>query len=414
MYSYVSAFAVSKVAGSQWSSVDLSSTSLENVFLTYRSCYFELSNPFITGNVYFDFENLRTQYSTSTLTIVDFLTANADTTLTTVTTIPFMNPKYCAWSDAFRSGFHIKPVDMTKAFDAPLLSSDKPDLALWKISPYVDSLTVKKYCLASVNGFFHYTDGDINYYYVKDGGKSLLKSHQNQLGLLSFYNIGDITLEMIDPINIVYENNTTLQERKVYAKCTTDFTNKTVLMVIGGYLHFPDSGFFKQTGDDIFCVDLNKLNILERYFEAEPYLDFSDLQLPVSINNSDQIGLSDFYSENTIKKYFSMSTTFFVVVNTPMLFTNKIHVRHSQFPGMFTAYGDRPTYPLFTSNGRLAEYWVQEEDTQWAVNVYDSYWNQRVFSTLSEKEFTTTAGQRIPLKTFYDARGYFLEIGRDY
>ena len=184
------------------------------------------------------------------------------------------------------------------------------------------------------------------------------------------------------------------------------------MLVLGGYLLFVDNKSFFQINDDTFALNFNEMPLLERYFESNPYLNLKHLGLPESSDNISLVNVQEFFSDEVLTKYLTLSQTFFVVLDSPSIFTNKIYLRPSNLPGMFTAYKE-PKYPFFVNNGRIAEYWKIFEDGHWTVNVQDSYLKNNVFSSKPESELVNVSDNNIPLRPYYNSRGFLLEIGSD-
>jgi hypothetical protein len=105
----------------------------------------------------------------------------------------------------------------------------------------------------------------------------------------------------------------------------------------------------------------------------------------------------------------TLSQSFLVIVDTQQLTTNKIYLRHSSMPGMFTAYRD-PVYPMVANYGKIVEYWKTYEDGHWAVNVQDSFLRNYIFTTQRKQQLANVTNNMISSKPFWHSRGYLLEI----
>ena len=267
--------------------------------------------------------------------------------------------------------------------------------------------------MVSVNGFWHRTDTDGQYVYVLDGGKSLLKSRANNVGFTSFEKIGKVTTVPITE-NMIYklDDGDFISRRAYFDLGDVDTTNKTVMVVIGGYLYLPEPAFVRQYSDASWMVDFNGVPLLERYFESLRYLDMESLGLTKFINNPEQINTPEFFSDAHFTKYLTMSQSFFVIVDTPRIYTSRHFLRHNNYPGMFTTYSE-PTYPLLTSNGKVSEYWKSYEDGHWSVNVTDAWWHNRQAMSINKKDIVTMTDANTPYQTYYNSNGYLLEMGAD-
>lgn len=413
MYVLVNAIGVEKIQGAHYAPVDLSSIPVYQLFITYRKLYFTLSNVFLTDNVDIELSSLREKYSIFEGTFNDLLNVIGNNTLTETTITPVLNPKFAKYSDAFRAGYKIEALNILAAFNANLPPSSKTSLRISRTNPVTDMGVFYKHCIVSINGFFHRTDYDGTYAYVVDGNSSQIKSHQNQMGFLSFLQLGEIENVPITSNMLFKQSEQSNYKNRVYIKLNRDITNKTVILVLGGYLVFVDNKVLKQSGNDVFTVDINSIPFVERFFEAMPYLDYTSLGLPVNINNPSAVDIKELLSDDTIEKYFTLPQSFFCIIDTPEIFTNRIAIKSSGLPGMFIGYRE-PMYPLIVSNGRVAEYWKTYEDGQWAINVHDSYLHNRVFSTVPNSELSVITKSNIPATRVTNSSGYLLEIGKDF
>lgn len=412
MYLFKKAIAVSKDIGSRWNEVDISQVIMSDIFIQYRKVYVTLNNNFLEEDVYIDLDSLRDDYSLSSLTFNDTLISLGNTVLETINSIPELNPKYVKFSDAFRAGYKLELQNINTSITANVVPSTKTSLRINRDTPSTDMGLFYKNCMVSINGYFHRTDYDGVNAYILDGAKSLFKSRQNQVGLVSFLDVAEIEQVPLLIENIKRQQEDTALKTRASVTINKDITNKTVLLVLGGYLLFPEVDTFWQTGDNTFILNFEAMPLLERYYESLPYINFEDLELPVSTDNETVINLEQFYSDENLKKLLTLSQSFFVVIDTPELFVNKIYLRSSNLPGMFTSYQE-PNYPLFVNNGRLAEYWKTPEDGHWSVTVQDSYLKNAVFSSSPTEYLVNISSNKIPERPTYNSRGFLLEFGRD-
>lgn len=412
-YVLQSAIGVKKAAGSRWSSVNITTIPLNVLFEQYRAMYITLSNNQLANPVSIDFEILRANYFGFTGTIANYITNIGNTTITPTVIPPVLNPKYAIYSDAFRAGYKFKAVDILAPNNDEIYPNDRTSLQITRPKIATDMEVFHKNCIVSVNGFWHRTDFGLLHGYVLGGSSARFKSRENKIGILSFRELGQIECVPIIDTMIYPQAVGALLKDRTYIKLNKDLTNKTVMLVLGGYLLFIDSSSFWQTGADVFALDFQNMPLLERFFEAEPYMDYRNLGLPFSTTAPGTVSINDLYSDAVLRRYMKMNQSFFVILDTPQIFTNKIHLRGSGLPGMFVSYRD-PIYPLFVSTGRVAEYWKTKEDSQWSVSVADSYLHNRVLSTIPREALTLVNNSSTPADPVSDSYGYLLEIGKDY
>lgn len=413
MYILESAYGISREPGSRWNILNITNTSVYELFHNYRKIYLTISAVSLVDPIYVDMDSLRVAYSAYTGTVQDLLDTLGNNTLPTTGSIPVTNPKFVKYLDAFRAGYTPTLVPEVGSPTSNATIGQKTKLRLNRDIPETDMRSVYESCLVTINGLLHMTDTDGDYLYVYGAGKSSLKCRQNQVGLISFADIGKIELVPITA-DMLYkqDTNSTFKDR-VYINHGKDLTNKTAMLVVGGYLNFQNPTNFFAVSDSAFGVDLVGMNILARYFESLPYLDYSELGIIGTLNNLDQLDLVQFYSDAVLTKLLTMSQSFIIIVDTPEIFVNKVYLRASKLPGMFTAFKE-PKYPLVVGYGRMPEYWKTHEDGQWAVNVQDSAMTHYVFADLDLSTTSSVTNQRVPNEAYFNSRGYLLEIGKDH
>jgi hypothetical protein len=414
MYSLVNAVGVEKGFNKRWKSVEIATVPVYLLFETYAELYITLSNPFLVGNVTIEISSLRAAHYLYQGTFTEFLTLIDSQVLTpSALPAPVIRPTYAKYYDAFRASYEVTPVNILISPTSPTPASDKTSLRLSRPNSNSSMQTFYKNCMVSVNGFFHQTDYDGTYAYALHANSSRLKSRQNQIGFLSFLEIGEIENVPVTPDMVYRQTPEASLRQRIYVKLNKNIENKTVILSLGGYLMFTDNQSFWQTGDDTFAIDINRIPFLERYFESQQYLDFTALGLPVSTANPDSVSVDQLLSDEILTKYLTLPQTFFVVIDTPRLFTNKYEIKDVGLPGRFITYSE-PKYPLIVSNGRLAEYWKVYEDKQWSLVVNDSYLHNRVLSTLPINSLVVVSAADVPETPVFNSSGYLLEIGKDF
>src|SRR5574343_157032 len=313
MYSYVRAICLSRSAGSQLEEIDLTGYTIGSIFSNYSEIFLELSNPYITGNVFIDLNQLRDEYSISNLNLANVFIDIGSRTLDTVPSLPSTDIKYVKYSDAFRAEYK---VDLCRiGFVAPsgYVSNSFQDLKLSRPKYITDVTKIHTYCLVSVNGYFHWTEKDTSYTYIKDGASTMRKSRHNQIGIMSFLDVASLKKIAIKDSDITTYGTSTLKDR-VYLSLDEDLTNKSVILVLGGYLVFPQKDIFWQSGDKVFNLDINRIPYIERIYESSLYLNLDSLELPSDAINPDMLNTDNLKTDAVIRKYLTLSQSYFVVV----------------------------------------------------------------------------------------------------
>lgn len=407
MYQYVSTIAKLLHGNQTWETPDISTIPFNILFSQYSRVIVILNNPFISGNVALDLNTIKPNVDGLPITILDYLVQNGNMTLPTMATVPSLNPVYAKYADAFHAGYKVIPMGPGTAIDAQLPVTDKTWLALNR--PKTDYALFHSSCLVNVNGFYHLIDSDINGVYVVDGMKSCLKSKQNQIGIYSFRELGNLTYVPIKQNMLYKQTPNQVYKNEVHLNLGVDITNKTVMLVLGGYLHVLDDKTFTAVGTNSIRVDTANLPLLERYFESLPYLDFSSLNLSTTTKNIDQISVPEFLSDAAISAYFTMSQSFVVLLDNPNISVNKQYLEKRPLPNMFVAYQE-PKYPVIVGCGKVANYWYVPEDGQYSITCFDSVYKNRLFNTVDPTTVPSVTNALLPEVPYKDSNAFFLEI----
>lgn len=399
MYTVIAAFGIEKKHGSRW--MDLPSVlalPVEEIFSTYRKVYLTLTAGFLTEPVYFDLDFFRIKYPNFTGTLDDMFIDNGTENIDIVPAIPEIDTKYSQFSDAFRAGYKVSV-------------TVEDNLKLYRKN--TDPTDVYKHCLFTVNGMLHKSDTDGEFVYVLKGAISAKLSRRNQLGIWSFKNMSEIRSYSITDNMITKQHDTSKFSDRAYITIPEDPAGKSVLLSLGGYLVRPHPEVFYKVGDQTYCVVLSRLPILERFFESRDVLDYSSLDLDRTTANPNQINLEQFYSDEVMSKYITLTQSFVIVMDKDNIFFNEEYLNNSNLPGMFIGYTE-PKYPLFAGHGKICEYWRTFEDGHYAINVADSSLQNKVFNTVNRKAYPSVSTNNVPSLTHYKSRAYMLELGCDF
>jgi hypothetical protein len=310
------------------------------------------------------------------------------------------------YRDAFQAGY-LADLTIIGRPDSTIAEQEaRNDIRIIRPGTPVVYEQLYSYCLVSVNGYLHPTDYDDDGLYVKEGGRSFRQSRNNQLGLYSFANIGKLTMLPITESQITASNPDVSLHSKAYLTIPTTTPNQTVLLSIGGYLVLPDPQVFWQISDTSYALSLEHLPYVERYFESIVNLDLSSLSLSNSVLHPERVSVTELYSDTVVKQYLTLPQSFWIVVDTPHLFTVRRGLMTPALPGMFISY-QKPIYPLIIGQGKLGEYWSSLEDGQWSLTVQDSFYKHHVFNTVADPALTTVTSGMTPMHTFDHSRdGY--------
>lgn len=406
MYTVIKAIVITKEFGSRWQEVNLATTPVVDIFANYRKVYLTLTAAFLTDPIFVDMESFIVKYGQFSGTLADLFTDNGNESLVTLPSIPELETKRAYFADAFYSGYKVQLSEQ-----APFDSSIALDLKISR--PNTDIIELHEHCLFTVNGFFHLTERDSQFLYVKNGGNSKIRSGQNQVGIWSWFNVGKLTHIPINEDMLFKQHDTSTFSDRVYIKVDEDTTNKTVLLFAGGYFIKPDKEIFFPIGNNIYCFNIGRTPFLRRYFESSDYLDLSSLDLDKNSNNETLVSLEQLYSDEVIRKYMTLPQSFITIVDKADVYFENHHIRNSPMPGMYTSFTE-PVYPMIVGAGRVAEYWKTMEDGQWSINVHDGYRQNKAFETALDSDLTIVGQSNQSTRPAFNSQAYLLEAGSDY
>ncbi len=410
MYTYVTAYAKEKKAGSRWKEVNIRSMQLIDVFAQFSGVYCVLQNTFFADPVGFDLETIKGGYYHSTITFDQFLVGLGNKALPHMNKIPQLNTRYVKYADAFHAGYKIKAIHETASPDTPMLRSEKTYLHLTKEE--VDYKLFYDSCFVTVNGFIHLTDYDTTGVYVVDGNKSAVHANQNQMGLYSFADVGKLQHIRIAEEMISRQLEEVPLSNKIYIKLPEKIGTKLPILVLGGYMHIFDSNLFYMVDEETLCINFMNYRWLDRYFESKKYLDFSSLPIDHYDRNDSQLDLENFFSDEVIKAYLMMSQSFITLLDANDVFAERVAVDNTNMPGMIITTM-KPNLPLVGGHGKLLDYWYTYEDRQYSITCADDLVDTRVYDTTNWYNLPSVADSRIPLQRAVKGPAHFVRIGAD-
>ena len=408
MYQFVSSLAKKMNNNKEWTNTNISNVPLNELFILYSRIIVTLSNPFLPTNVAVDLSTITPSLDGMLITLQEFLISNGNITLPTLPNLPSLVTKYARYADGFKAGYKMLLSNPNTSLSAQQPPAEKQWLYLTK--PNVNYNLCYKSCLISINGLFHLIDTDGEGLYVVDGMKSARKKNMNQLGMYSFADIGTIEYLPITASMLYKQNTNQLFKDSVYVRLDQDISNKTVMLVLGGYLHVLDNTTFIAVNDSCIKIDISNLPLLDRFYESRKILDFSSLPLTQSKRNSDQVSVSEFYSDANIEAYLTLSQSFFVILDNDSIFLNTLPLHKTNIPTMYVSHS-KPVYPLMSKLGKNINYWSVEEDGQYSITCTDAITNNYIYDTIDVDKENSVASGRIPTNAKSISDLHFLEIG---
>jgi hypothetical protein len=413
MYQLVSAIVKPVDSVSRWRNMGIEEFPLNLLFRDFKRVIVTLSHTALDHHVSLELEPLRAQLGGLNKKFGQWLSENGSNTLPTSNVVPVINTRYAHFSDAVRAGHKITPTHPTISPSSPLPLSSKSHLLITKAE--ADYERIYKHCLVNVNGFYHQTDHSVDGVFVTDGMKTCLKGRRNEIGLLSFENLGTLSFIPITD-DMIYKHKAQQQLRyNCYVDTGVDLSSKTVLLVLGGYLHTLDKRSFYRISTSAFGIDFAQIPLIDRYFESYKVLDYSSLELERSDTNESQISVSNLYQDAVLRKYLQLSQTFLVVLDNAEVFTDTVELKPSPFPGNYTS-DVAPIYPLMVGHGRHEVFWPRKEHDRYSVNINArAAWTApKNYDTVKTQAQASVSNAKLASLGFRNSSAHFQLIGSDF
>lgn len=390
--------------------VEIGEMSLSAIYTTYTRTLATLTNPLLAKPVCLDLDAIREQHAGKSLTFNELLASLGNASLPTSNTLPAINTKFAKYRDAVLAGYKITPVHPVFAEDAVLPAAEKTWLKI--THPRADMVKFHESCMVNVNGYFHYTDSDGQASYVVDGMVTQTKTRHNHLGLLNFQHIGKLSYLQIKPEMVYKQHPDDLYRNRCYVDLGQDISQKTVILVLGGYLHILDNRSLYRVGEQQVCINMQALPLLDRYYESRGVLDLSSLALESTDRNESQISIENFFSDEVLLRYLTLSQSFFVLVDNPDVFVERAVVHTTKMPGCYISF-TKPEFPLVVGVGKVTNYWSTHEDGQWSLTCVDATRLNHSYYTVDAKAENSVGGETFSSAPGGNSRGAWLMIGTD-
>lgn len=410
MYQLVSAIVKPLTGDGRWRNLDIGNIPLHQLFSDNRKVIATLSNNFLEQYVSFNIENIRARFGASPLKFNEFLTQNGSASLQTLNSLPVINTRYARYADAFHAGYKMEPTHPTASSSANMPLTDKTWLRMTKKDLDYDHFYDS--CLVNVCGFYHMIDSSDTAIYVVDGMKTARRANRNELGILNFESIGKINRIPITDAMIYKQKEHQQLKHNCYIDTDTDLSTKSVMLVMGGYLHILDKKTFFRVSETAFGIDFSNLPLLDRYYESREILDLSSLGLETTDTNLSQISVSELYSDEVLRRYLTLSQSFLVTIDNPEIFFNKQYLRPSPFPGVYSA-GTPPIYPMVVGAGRHETFWYKPEHGMFSVHVNHSLRGKKMYQTIDALNAVSVSQNESTTSPSVNSKAEFLLIGTD-
>lgn len=411
--SYVLVAATARVRSLEagWEPVSLAGLTLMQIFEQYQGVYLELSHFAHPHTVFLNLYAMRDTFSFAEQqkTVLEWIEDNGNESLPTVNNLPTSRELWAKYNDAFLAGYKVDLVNIGHSADSQFPAGDRNDLLVTK--PTVNFSQMWKYFLVSVNGFFHRSVLGPNGLYVLEGGRTRRLCNQNIAGLTSFREVASttqvaITADMVHP----YKDGDPLING-VLLTLPNSVVGKTVLLVIGGFLHILDATY-KVIGDKAIYVNMRDLNLADRFYHSDGKINLDSLPLERSPFNSKKISVASLHSDEVVRAYLSLPQSFLVVVDTEDVYLRRHEVDITNLPGVYQQEAPFKRLPMFGTYGVCLDYIAYQEYEKYVYNANYVHEPNLNYRTTEWKYANAITGVSYSSNPWRIADGYLLEFGR--
>ena len=409
MYQFKNALTLGKTIGAQWEYRDLSDVFIYSAYQEFKKIYLILTHVSVDHDLYVDMEDVRQDAYSFNGSITQWIGGLEGKSVPFTDSLPDSNIRYVPYANAIQSGYDVQLANAGLHYPDGVNARNFGDLKLTRTQFKTDMELINNYCLMTVNGYFHNHVGNQSEVVIEQGGKSGFKAQDTQVGILSFLDVGKLNKIKIDPLKIFpSDEGGTLYERLRFDIDIAPIT-KPFFLILGGYLVFPKNNVFFQSGNNSYTLSVKDLHYEERIMESEKFLDLSSMGFIRPNIAPSGYDLENLRSDAVIKKYLTMSQSFFVTVDAPMLAINKHVIQRAAFPGQFLHHED-PVFPIQGANGRFLDYWKIQEGEMWSLNCTDTFSRNFVYPEGTRDRAKYALGALDTTRRYDHTQAYMLEL----
>lgn len=379
---------------------------LDDLYNTYYGIVLELSSTVSEDVVYLDIYHLIPGMLSKNISVNAWLDSVGYRSLPVSSTPPNVTYRSVMYMDAYKANYDMAAISRNRHPDMPVDQSEKTDLLLTR--PDTDYDAMNDYCLVSINGIFHYSDAREDGLVVHDGVRGFEVGNTFHVGIHSFSGIAPIVKVPVtaDMISRVDQNIPLSTKLKITH--AESLVGKTLIMSLGGYLHYSDDVF--TTGpDNTIIVDVKKFLLPERVFDSLRRTDIRTIHNLMTNRGVRSVAKETLFSDEFIQSYFSSENTFMIIVDTPVLYKAMEITTNDRIPGNYTTKR-RPVLPLVTGMGRVCEYWPEKEYTTWVLHCSEPCKNGFSFNTIDPELISLYTSDLEPGYEHEDTTAYFLNL----
>ena len=358
MYTFVSSLIRAKGTNQPYRNVNISRVKLAQIFKTYSDGYVELSNPSLGRHTFVSLDDLKSAQNLvyTDLPFNDWLSVQGNTTIfATVETKPTIKSGTVSFSDAIQAGFSLRRVNPSDVAGNNLYTSDQLR-DIYATKNIGDPALLHKKVLTSVNGLFHINIPHGNGLLIKGGGTSFNLEQDNLVGVLSFETVADIEQVVMRKEMFNVSTTMTPYRKAIYINLRKDLRNKSIILSLAGRLFIADDLIDVVNWDGVIRINTHKLDLFRIIQESIGKIDTKTLELDEKIYHMSALTPENCTDDTAVIALFELLQSFLVLVDTPLILTEKIALMYPNSPGYYESYANAKL-PYIDDYGVMHPYW---------------------------------------------------------
>lgn len=346
----------------RWVECDLTDEPINTLIATHGDVWLFIDWGAPEGEYALDIDSVRNMISVVKpgVTVSEWLENLGNETLPFEENLPTFNTHYVRYIHAWTGGYEIIPISRNGTIAQDVSAYSQDDLLIRR--PTVDHEYLATNALFTVNGLFHRASEGVEGVHIIDGNRSLRRANENQVGVYSFSEVGEVdSIPITEEMVHSYASAQPLR-RGAYLRIPDDveLENKTVLLVIGGYLQVLGDTY-QRVGERHYRVHINKLHMRERYYDSCKDIDLSSLGLTEYDHNDSLLSKDALTSDQALRAYLTLPQSFFVVVDAPSFFQDLEALEETGLPNRYLDHAFDYA-PVMGTYGRMLEYHAISEN----------------------------------------------------
>lgn len=392
----------------KWEEFKIASIRTNSLFTRYEKIKVNLKNKYTKATGAVDLDDYHRELIAYNGTFGEWLVSIGDKALNQSDKVFKLGRKGLLFREALSNHFKIVPVKTGLLPDDTFVAKNHySDLFITKEG--VDPIQLLKYTLVSVNGYYHMSDANSKGLWVTKGYDTMKKRKKHCIGFTSFENLGSLKQIPIRKDMVSRFKDEIPLKDEVIIDIGEDTSEKTIILVLGGYLHVLDYDVFYRVSDTAIKIKFNNIPYLERIHASIEDLDVEEIGLEET-RGERNISLVNLYSDETITRYLTLPYSFIVLLDNEEVFKEITYPQQRSFANSYLS-DTRPYLPMFTRLGKVEEYvWIKDEFKYEIVTDDSRYQNRQYNYAFPLDSQSYQSDGRQPNQRFERPYAYFMNL----